>query len=230
MRIRGPVGLLSGSDLASCLVASTPSMTGMRTSIRTTKRVDNQRQICTASVPSRWCRTTAKSGWVSSSAAEAGAHNAVIVGDHDPDGRRRTGHQDRGVETPAFRPGKTRRFTSPEMSVVVDSMFGISRYRLLPTPSPSAQSGAAGPLRPRPVRVEPGGRAASVLAPGPEERSGLPGAVPAAHPGAGGIPVAGRRVPDECQQQALRDFARARAAVLRPAQPGAAAVNFMAQG
>jgi hypothetical protein len=54
---------------------------------------------------------------------EAGAHHVVIVGDDDPDGRRHTGHQDRGVETRAFRPGRTRRFTSPEMSVVVDSVF-----------------------------------------------------------------------------------------------------------
>jgi hypothetical protein len=34
-----------------------------------------------------------------------------------------TSHQDRGVETPAFRPGRKRRVTSPEMSAVSDSVF-----------------------------------------------------------------------------------------------------------
>jgi hypothetical protein len=33
------------------------------------------------------------------------------------------GHQDRGVETPAFRPGRKRRFTALEMSVAPDSVF-----------------------------------------------------------------------------------------------------------
>src|ERR1019366_9523912 len=42
---------------------------------------------------------------------------------------------------------------------------------------------AAGPLRPRPVHLEPGRRAALPLAPGPGERARLPGAGPAAHPG-----------------------------------------------
>jgi hypothetical protein len=32
-------------------------------------------------------------------------------------------HQDRGVETPAFRPGRKRRCTSPEMSAVSDNVF-----------------------------------------------------------------------------------------------------------
>ena len=57
-------------------------------------------------------------------------------------------------------------------------------------------SGAAGPLRPRPVRLEPGRRAARPLAPRPEGRAGLPGAVPAAHRRPGRAPVAGRRLPD----------------------------------
>ena len=34
-----------------------------------------------------------------------------------------TSHQDRGVETPAFRPGRKRRVTSPEMSAVLASVF-----------------------------------------------------------------------------------------------------------
>jgi hypothetical protein len=68
MRNRGP-GLPSGPDPASCLVASMPSMTGMRTSISTTSG-DSSRQICTASVPSHAVPTTAKSGCVSSSAAK----------------------------------------------------------------------------------------------------------------------------------------------------------------
>jgi hypothetical protein len=61
MRIRGP-GLPSGPDPASCRVASMPSMT--------TTSGDSSRQICTASVPSQAVPTTAKSGWVSSSAAK----------------------------------------------------------------------------------------------------------------------------------------------------------------
>ena len=59
-------------------------------------------------------------------------------------------------------------------------------------------------------------RAALPLAPGPGGRAGLPGAVPAAHPGAGRAPVAGRR-PQTVQQQALRDFSQAMAAFFDPA-------------
>ena len=87
-------------------------------------------------------------------------------------------HQDCGVETPAFRPGRKRRFTSQECrwwSLVCSHV---------PVPSDSVGrpgGAAAGPLRPRPVRVEPRGRAARALASGPDERPGLPGAVPAAH-------------------------------------------------
>ena len=57
-------------------------------------------------------------------------------------------------------------------------------------------SGAAGPLRARPVRVEPGRRAARALAPGPGGRAGLPEAVPAAHRSQGRAPMAGRRLAD----------------------------------
>ena len=60
----------------------------------------------------------------------------------------------------------------------------MSRYRLLPAPVQEAV------LRdhcgPRPVRLEPRRRAARPLAPRPEARAGLPGAVPAAHRRAGG--------------------------------------------
>src|ERR1035438_3065069 len=70
----------------------------------------------------------------------------------------------------------------------------MSRYRLHPTPGPAG--GAAGPLRPRPVHLEPGRRTALPLAPRPQERTRLPGAVPAAHRRASGEPVAGGRLPD----------------------------------
>ena len=43
-----------------------------------------------------------------------------------------------GVETPAFRPGRTRRFTSFRMSVFFDIMFRMSRYRLAPTAAQEA--------------------------------------------------------------------------------------------
>ena len=95
------------------------------------------------------------------------------------------------METPAFRPGRKRCFTSPEMSAVSDSVFACPGTGCSP---PRPGGGAAGPLRPRPVRLEPGRRAALPLAPGPAGRAGLPGAVPAAHPGAGRAPVAGGRL------------------------------------
>src|SRR5579862_1382310 len=77
----------------------------------------------------------------------------------------------------------------------------------VPVPSaPLACPGGspAGPLRPRPVCVEPGGRAAPALAPGPGERAGLPGAVPTAHYRPLGAPVAGRRLPDGAAAGAAR--------------------------
>ena len=54
-----------------------------------------------------------------------------------PLGERR-GHQDRGVDTPAFRPGRKRRFTCPEMSVVFASVFACSGTGLSPTPAQQA--------------------------------------------------------------------------------------------
>ena len=118
------------------------------------------------------------------------------------------------MDSPVFRAGRKRRFTCPEMSAVSDSVFacpGTAPPRARPA------GGAAGALRPRPVRVKPGRRAARPLAPRPAGRAGLPGAVPAAHPGAGRVPVAGRRL--QTVQQALRDFARAMAAFFDPANP-----------
>ena len=44
------------------------------------------------------------------------------------------GHQNRGVETPAFRPGRKRRFTSPEMSAVLASMFACPGTVCSPPP------------------------------------------------------------------------------------------------
>ena len=64
MRMRGP----PGPEPASCLVASMPSMTGIRTSISTTSGRSSP-QIRTASDPSQAVPTTVKSGWVSSSPA-----------------------------------------------------------------------------------------------------------------------------------------------------------------
>ncbi len=65
MRMRGP----SWPDPVSCLVASMPSVPGMRTSMRTTSG-RSSRQIRTASAPSQAVPATAKSGWVLSSAAK----------------------------------------------------------------------------------------------------------------------------------------------------------------
>src|ERR1700691_615862 len=90
-------------------------------------------------------------------------------------------------------------------------------------PHARAGSGAAGSLRARPVRVEPGRRAALLVAPGPGERAGLPAAVPAAHPGEGGAPVAGRRLPDGAAAGAAR-LRPGNDRVLRPGQPRRAAV------
>jgi hypothetical protein len=65
-------------------------------------------------------------------------------------------------------------------------------------------SDAAGSLRARPVRLEPRGRAAPALAPGPRERTCLPGAMPTAYRGPVGQPVAGRRSPDGAAAGAAR--------------------------
>jgi len=55
-----------------------------------------------------------------------------------PDGSRRSpdpaGHQNRGVETPALRPGRKRRFTSPEMSAVLASVFACLGTGCTPRP------------------------------------------------------------------------------------------------
>jgi hypothetical protein len=56
------------SSAASCLVASMPSVPGIRTSISTTSG-RRSRQTRTAAAPSAAVPSTAKSGWVSSSAA-----------------------------------------------------------------------------------------------------------------------------------------------------------------
>jgi hypothetical protein len=94
-------------------------------------------------------------------------------------------------------------------------------------PHPRPGSGAAGPLRPRPVRLEPGRRAALPLAPGPEECPRLRGAVPAAHRRAGRAPVAGCWLPDGAAAGAA-GLHPGHGRVLRPGQPGRAAV--VAQG
>src|SRR6266566_5151821 len=108
------------------------------------------------------------------------------------------------------------------------------RYSLVcshvPVPSaPHARpgSGAAGPLRPRPVHLEPRGRAAPALAPGPGKGAGLPGAVPAAHRRPRGASVAGRRFPDGAAAGAAR-LRPGDGRLLRPAEPGGQAI--VAQG
>src|ERR1017187_9399857 len=85
----------------------------------------------------------------------------------------------------------------------------------------------AGPPRPRPVRMEPGRRTALPLAPRPRERPGLPGAVPAAHPGPGGKSVAGGGLPDGAAAGAA-GLRPGDDGVLRSGEPGRAAV--VAQG
>jgi hypothetical protein len=65
MRMRGP----SGPEPASCLVASMPSMPGMRMSMRT-RSGRSSRQSRTVSAPSEVAPATVKSGWLSSRAAK----------------------------------------------------------------------------------------------------------------------------------------------------------------
>src|SRR5271166_1492917 len=79
-------------------------------------------------------------------------------------------------------------------------------------------SGAAGPLRPRLVRLEPRRRAALPLAPGPPGRAGLPGAGRQLTQARAEYPwlAAGSQT---VQQQALRDFAQAMAAFFDPGNP-----------
>jgi hypothetical protein len=58
-------------------------------------------------------------------------------------------HQDRGVETPAFRPGRKRRCTSPEMSAVSDNVFvcpGTGSSPRPPTSGPARETLAGLPL------------------------------------------------------------------------------------
>ncbi len=57
----------------------------------------------------------------------------------DPD--RLLAHQDGGVETLAFRPGRKRRFTPPEMSVVSANLNCCSNRRSSWNPSPSGEGG-----------------------------------------------------------------------------------------
>src|SRR5580658_3999795 len=108
--------------------------------------------------------------------------------------------------------------------------YGSILCSYVPVPAhPHARpgSGATGPLRARPVRLEPRRRAALLVAPRPEKRAGLPGTVPAAHPGPRRAPVAGRRLPDGPAAGAA-GLHPGHGRVLRPGQPGQAAV--VAQG
>ena len=91
----------------------------------------------------------------------------------------------------------------------------MSRYRLNPTPAQEAvlpdHCGHARYIWNLAVDALP-------LAPGPQQRAGLPGTVPAAHRRASRAPMAGGRL-QTVQQQALRDFTQATAAFFDPANP-----------
>ena len=124
------------------------------------------------------------------------------------------GHHDRGVEIPAFRPRRKRRFTSPEMSAVFASVLRMSRYRLVP--SPAQEAVLRDHLRPRPVcsvwnlaveqhRHWHPGRAS---APGYLEQCRQLTTARAEHPWL----AAGSQM---VQQQALRDFAQGYGELLR---------------
>ena len=136
----------------------------------------------------------------------------------------RAAHQNRGAENPAFRPGRKRRFTSPEMSVV---SLVCSHVQVPAAPHARPGSGAAGPLWPRPVRMEPGCRTARPLAPG-RGRAGLPGAVPAAtrrEPGTRGWPPPPRRCSSRRCETSPRPWPRSSTRATRPggrrgARPG----------
>jgi hypothetical protein len=129
------------------------------------------------------------------------------------------------VETPAFRPGRKRRFTSPEVSAVSDSVFVCPATGSSPTPAQEAvlrdHCGHARYVWNLAVEQH------SWWHPGRKSAPGLPAAVPAAHPGPGGAPVAGRRLPHGAAAGAA-GLRPGDGRVLRPAEPGRAAV--VAQG
>ena len=128
-------------------------------------------------------------------------------------------------QTPAFRPGRKRRVTSPEMSAVSDSVFVCPGTGCSPRPPRKRCCGttAAHARYVWNLAVEqhshwhPGRKGA----PGYLEQCRQLTQARAGHPwlAAGSQTV---------QQQALRDFAQAMAAFFDPAQPGRAAV--VAQG
>ena len=135
-------------------------------------------------------------------------------------------HQDRGADTPAFRPGRKHRFTSPEMSVVFASVF-VCPVPAAPHPAQEAvlRDHCAHARYVWNLAVEQH----AALASGPRKRAGLPGAVQAAHRRPRRYPwlAAGSQM---VQQQALRDFTQAmaaffdrttrRAAVVAQGRPG----------
>ncbi len=125
-------------------------------------------------------------------------------------------HQNRGVETPAFRPGRKRRVTSPEMSVVSDSMFACPGTGCSPPP---------------PSRRCCGTTAATPGTSGTSPSSSTPTGTPAGRArratwsSAGSSPQARAAYPwlaagsQTVQQQALRDFAQAITAFIDPGNP-----------
>ena len=102
-----------------------------------------------------------------------------------------------------------------------------SHVQVPAAPHPRPGGGAAAALRPRPVRVEPGRRAAPSLAPGQESAPGYLEQCRQLTAARAEYPWL-RQGSQMVQQQALRDFAQAMAASSAPGQPGRAAV--VAQG
>ena len=125
-------------------------------------------------------------------------------------------HQKRGAETPAFRPGRKRRVTSPEMSVVFASVFACPGTGCSPRPprkpccvTTAATPGSSGTLpssnTPTGTRAARARRASwNCACSSPPARAENPWLA------AGSQTV---------QQQALRDFAQAMAAFFDPAPP-----------
>ena len=152
----------------------------------------------------------------SARAARRGSQDAARQYRRREPGRTRESHQDRGVETPAFRPGRKRRFTSPEMSVVFASVFACPGTGCSPRPprrrccgTTAATPGTCGTWPSSSTRT--GARAGRARRATWSSAGSSPQAR-AEHPwlAAGSQTV---------QQQALRDFAQAMAAFFDPANP-----------
>ncbi len=121
-------------------------------------------------------------------------------------------HQKCGVETPAFRPGRKRRVTSPEMSAVIASVFACPGTVCSPPPPSRQCCGHARYVWNLAVEQHAHWRPGRASAPGYLEQCRQLTAARAEIPwlAAGSQTV---------QQQALRDFSRAMTAFFDPANP-----------